>query len=177
MCGRTSCHLPIDVLTRACAYQDRRGQQRLPEWRDPDKYCPSYKSPQSNSPVLLSQLHFEKDADSSERIIAPMRWGLIPSWFKESDPSKLQFNTTNCRSDTIMEKRSFKDLMQVEVLLLQAIRICTPITLMSTAQMAVYVTSITNHQNPFSFGNAVPGLDLPLVCHQERHPGPLRAAP
>uniref|UniRef100_A0A2K5NC00 Abasic site processing protein HMCES n=1 Tax=Cercocebus atys TaxID=9531 RepID=A0A2K5NC00_CERAT len=109
MCGRTSCHLPRDVLTRACAYQDRRGQQRLPEWRDPDKYCPSYnKSPQSNSPVLLSRLHFEKDADSSERIIAPMRWGLVPSWFKESDPSKLQFNTTNCRSDTIMEKRSFK---------------------------------------------------------------------
>uniref|UniRef100_G1RWQ8 Abasic site processing protein HMCES n=1 Tax=Nomascus leucogenys TaxID=61853 RepID=G1RWQ8_NOMLE len=109
MCGRTSCHLPREVLTRACAYQDRRGQQRLPEWRDPDKYCPSYnKSPQSNSPVLLSRLHFEKDADSSERIIAPMRWGLVPSWFKESDPSKLQFNTTNCRSDTIMEKRSFK---------------------------------------------------------------------
>uniref|UniRef100_A0A2K6MZ77 Abasic site processing protein HMCES n=1 Tax=Rhinopithecus bieti TaxID=61621 RepID=A0A2K6MZ77_RHIBE len=109
MCGRTSCHLPRDVLTRACAYQDRRGQQRLPEWRDPDKYCPSYnKSPQSDSPVLLSRLHFEKDADSSERIIAPMRWGLVPSWFKESDPSKLQFNTTNCRSDTMMEKRSFK---------------------------------------------------------------------
>ncbi|PNJ37024.1 HMCES isoform 1, partial [Pongo abelii] len=61
MCGRTSCHLPRDVLTRACAYQDRRGQQRLPEWRDPDKYCPSYnKSPQSNSPVLLSRLHFVK---------------------------------------------------------------------------------------------------------------------
>ncbi|XP_015973905.1 abasic site processing protein HMCES isoform X1 [Rousettus aegyptiacus] len=109
MCGRTSCHLPRDVLTRACAYQDRQGQQRLPEWRDPDKYDPSYnKSPQSNSPVLLSRLHFEKDADSSERIIAPMRWGLVPSWFKEDDPSKLQFNTANCRSDTIMEKRSFK---------------------------------------------------------------------
>lgn len=37
-----------------------------------------------------------------------MRWGLVPSWFKENDPSKLQFNTTNCRSDTIMEKQSFK---------------------------------------------------------------------
>ncbi|KAL2807120.1 abasic site processing protein HMCES isoform a [Daubentonia madagascariensis] len=109
MCGRTSCHLPRDALTRACAYQDRQGQQRLPDWRDPDKYCPSYnKSPQSSSPVLLSRLHFEKGADSSERIIAPMRWGLVPSWFKEGDPSKLQFNTTNCRSDTIMEKRSFK---------------------------------------------------------------------
>ncbi|CAO2605805.1 Abasic site processing protein HMCES [Lemmus lemmus] len=109
MCGRTSCHLPRDVLTRACAYHDRQGRRRLPEWRDPDKYCPSYnKSPQSSSPVLLSRLHFEKDADSSEQIIIPMRWGLVPSWFKESDPSKLQFNTTNCRSDTILEKQSFK---------------------------------------------------------------------
>ncbi|XP_036987562.2 abasic site processing protein HMCES isoform X5 [Artibeus jamaicensis] len=109
MCGRTSCHLPRDVLTRACAYQDRQGQQRLPEWRHPDKYCPSYNnSPQSNSPVLLSRMHFEKSADSSERVIAPMRWGLVPSWFKEGDPSKLQFNTSNCRSDTIMEKPSFK---------------------------------------------------------------------
>ncbi|XP_002917685.1 abasic site processing protein HMCES [Ailuropoda melanoleuca] len=109
MCGRTSCHLPKDVLARACAYRDRQGRQRLPEWKDPDKYCPSYnKSPQSSSPVLLSRLHFEKGADSSERIIAPMRWGLVPSWFKESDPSKLKFNTSNCRSDTIMEKRSFK---------------------------------------------------------------------
>lgn len=109
MCGRTSCHLPLDVLTRACAYRDRRGRPRLPEWREPDKYCPSYnKSPQSHSPVLLSRLHFEKDADSSERIIAPMRWGLVPFWFKENDPSKLQFSTINCRSDTMMEKKSFK---------------------------------------------------------------------
>uniref|UniRef100_A0A8C9EGG4 Abasic site processing protein HMCES n=1 Tax=Phocoena sinus TaxID=42100 RepID=A0A8C9EGG4_PHOSS len=109
MCGRTSCHLSKEVLTRACAYRDRQGQRRLPEWRDPDRYCPSYnKSPQSSSPVLLSRLHVEKGADSSERVIAPMRWGLVPSWFKEADPSKLQFNTSNCRSDTMMEKRSFK---------------------------------------------------------------------
>ncbi|XP_055413844.1 abasic site processing protein HMCES [Bubalus kerabau] len=109
MCGRMSCHLPTEVLARACAYRDRQGHQRLPEWRDPDRYCPSYnKSPRSSSPVLLSRLHLEKDADSSERIIAPMRWGLVPYWFREADPSKLQINTSNCRSDTIMEKRSFK---------------------------------------------------------------------
>lgn len=61
MCGRTSCHLPRDALTRACAYLDRQGRRQLPQWRDPDKYCPSYnKSPQSSSPVLLSRLHFEK---------------------------------------------------------------------------------------------------------------------
>lgn len=109
MCGRTSCHLPWDVLARACAYRDRGGRQRLPDWRQPEKYCPSYnQSPHSCSPVLLSRLHLEKGVDSSERVIAPMRWGLVPSWFKEGDPSKLQFNTTNCRSDTILEKRSFK---------------------------------------------------------------------
>ncbi|KAB0370556.1 hypothetical protein FD755_016965 [Muntiacus reevesi] len=89
MCGWTSCHLPKEVLARACAYRDRQGHQRLPEWRDPDRYCPSYnKSPRSNSP----------DTDSSEQIIAPMRWGLVPYWFKEADLS----------NDTIMEKRSFK---------------------------------------------------------------------
>lgn len=61
MCGRTSCHLPRDALTRACAYRDRRGQPRLPAWRHPDRYRPSYnRSPQSDSPVLLSRLHFEK---------------------------------------------------------------------------------------------------------------------
>ncbi|XP_075852043.1 abasic site processing protein HMCES isoform X2 [Microcebus murinus] len=49
-----------------------------------------------------------EEADPSERVIAPMRWGLVPSWFKERDPRSLQFNTTNCRSDTILEKRSFK---------------------------------------------------------------------
>uniref|UniRef100_A0A9L0S1L2 Abasic site processing protein HMCES n=1 Tax=Equus caballus TaxID=9796 RepID=A0A9L0S1L2_HORSE len=72
MCGRISCHLPRDVLTRACAYRNRQGERRLPEWRDADKYCPSYnKSPRSSSPVLLSRLHFEKathinDSASSE---------------------------------------------------------------------------------------------------------------
>uniref|UniRef100_A0A452F5S9 Nucleoporin 210 n=1 Tax=Capra hircus TaxID=9925 RepID=A0A452F5S9_CAPHI len=52
-----------------------------------------------------------------------------------------------------------QDLVEVEVLLLQAVRIRTPITRMRTGtQMPVYVTGITNNQNPFSFGNAVPGL-------------------
>jgi hypothetical protein len=61
MCGRTSCHLPRDVLTRACAYRDPQGQLRLPRWRDPDQYRPSYnQSPQARGPVLLSRLHVDK---------------------------------------------------------------------------------------------------------------------
>nr|XP_031326875.1 nuclear pore membrane glycoprotein 210 isoform X4 [Camelus dromedarius] len=52
-----------------------------------------------------------------------------------------------------------QDLVEVEVLLLQAVRIRAPITRMRTGtQMPVYVTGISNNQNPFSFGNAVPGL-------------------
>uniref|UniRef100_G3SLU3 Nucleoporin 210 n=1 Tax=Loxodonta africana TaxID=9785 RepID=G3SLU3_LOXAF len=52
-----------------------------------------------------------------------------------------------------------QDRVEVEVLLLQAVRIRAPITRMRTGtQMPVYITGITSSQNPFSFGNAVPGL-------------------
>ncbi|XP_058422644.1 nuclear pore membrane glycoprotein 210-like isoform X2 [Diceros bicornis minor] len=52
-----------------------------------------------------------------------------------------------------------QDLVEVEVLLLQAVRIRAPITRMRTGtQMPVYITGITNDQNPFSFGDAMPGL-------------------
>lgn len=52
-----------------------------------------------------------------------------------------------------------QDIVEVEVLQLRAVRIRAPITRMRTGtQMPVYITGITNNQNPFSFGNAVPGL-------------------
>lgn len=63
MCGRTACTLAPDEVSRACLYRDRRGRRRQPRWRDGDqeKYRPSYnKSPQSMSPVLVSQRHFDE---------------------------------------------------------------------------------------------------------------------
>ncbi|XP_075430653.1 abasic site processing protein HMCES [Ascaphus truei] len=111
MCGRTACTLAPDDVSKACAYQDKQGRRTCPKWRDGDcdRYQPSYnKSPQSNSPVLLSLKHFQKDAESSERVLAAMRWGLVPSWFSEGDPSKMQYKTTNCRSDTITERSLYK---------------------------------------------------------------------
>ncbi|XP_054834669.1 abasic site processing protein HMCES [Eublepharis macularius] len=108
MCGRTAVSLGADGIRRACAYHDKQGRQQHPEWKNADKYSPSYnKCPQSNNPVLLSRQHFEKDS-SSERVLVAMRWGLVPGWFKEDDPSKMQYNTSNCRSDTMMEKLSYK---------------------------------------------------------------------
>ncbi|XP_028680566.1 abasic site processing protein HMCES isoform X2 [Erpetoichthys calabaricus] len=64
MCGRTACTLAPEEIRRACRYLDRQGRHRTPQWRDGDqnKYAPSYnKSPQSNSPVLVSQRHFQKE--------------------------------------------------------------------------------------------------------------------
>ncbi|NWV97232.1 HMCES protein, partial [Machaerirhynchus nigripectus] len=109
MCGRTACSLAADNLRRACAYRDRRGQHRQPEWVRGERYQPSYnKGPQSSGPVLLSRRHLDQDADSSERVLMDMRWGLVPSWFKQVNPSKLQFKTSNCRSDTMLSKCSYK---------------------------------------------------------------------
>ncbi|KAK2862476.1 hypothetical protein Q5P01_002009 [Channa striata] len=112
MCGRTACTLAPDELRRACTYRDRRGRRRLPRWRDgdADKYRPTYNSsPQSTSPVLLSHRHFDQNAPVDECVLASMRWGLIPSWFKEDDPSKMRFSTSNCRSENILEKKSYKE--------------------------------------------------------------------
>ncbi|XP_044079467.1 abasic site processing protein HMCES [Siniperca chuatsi] len=112
MCGRTACTLAPDELSRACSYKNRRGRRRQPRWRDgdADKYQPSYnKSPHSLNPVLLSQRHFDKNAPADEFVLASMRWGLVPAWFKENDPSKMHYNTSNCRSENILEKKSYKD--------------------------------------------------------------------
>ncbi|XP_055365032.1 abasic site processing protein HMCES isoform X2 [Betta splendens] len=112
MCGRTACTLAPDEVRRACAFGKRGGQRRLPRWRDGDaeKYRPSYnKTPQSTSPVLLPQRHFDKNAPEDEYVLASMRWGLIPAWFRENDPSKMQYSTSNCRSENILEKKSYKD--------------------------------------------------------------------
>ncbi|XP_061640655.1 abasic site processing protein HMCES isoform X2 [Phyllopteryx taeniolatus] len=114
MCGRTACTLAPDEVTRACSYRNRRGERRQPGWKegDADKYRPSYnKSPQSMSPVLLSHRHFDKNAPVDECILASMRWGLVPSWFKENDPSKMQYSTSNCRSENILQKKSYKETL------------------------------------------------------------------
>lgn len=49
-----------------------------------------------------------QDAPVDKRVLASMRWGLVPSWFKEDDPSKMRYSTSNCRSENILEKKSYK---------------------------------------------------------------------
>ncbi|KAM4571950.1 nuclear pore membrane glycoprotein 210 isoform 2-T2 [Fundulus diaphanus] len=52
-----------------------------------------------------------------------------------------------------------QDQVEVEVVVLTAIRIRAPVTRIKTgAQMPVYVMGLTNSQTPFSFGSVLPGL-------------------
>ncbi|CAN0189017.1 unnamed protein product [Lampetra planeri] len=108
MCGRTACPLPAGQVSRACTYRDRRGRRTVPAWRDGDatKYRPSFnKSPSTFCPVLVSKRHFCQDAEPGERVLAAMRWGLVPLWSRE--PSST-YSMNNCRSDTMTEKKSYQ---------------------------------------------------------------------
>lgn len=49
-----------------------------------------------------------QDAPEDKRVLASMRWGLIPSWFRGSSPKQMQYSTSNCRSENILEKKSYK---------------------------------------------------------------------
>ncbi|NWT06356.1 HMCES protein, partial [Mionectes macconnelli] len=122
MCGRTGGALGADNRGGACAYRDRRGRGGQPEWVRGGRYQPSYnKGPGGSGPVLLGGGHLHQwlwggmflclvggDADSSERVLMDMRWGLVPSWFKNDDPSKLQWGGSNCRSEGGLKKSSYK---------------------------------------------------------------------
>ena len=73
----------------------------IDEWQD-DNYEPSFNiAPTQNCPVLIST--------ENSRIIKSMKWGLVPNWSKNrSIGSKM----INARSETILEKVSFKNLIR-----------------------------------------------------------------
>lgn len=81
-------------------------------------YQPSYNlGPTMVSPVMILSNHLigvktepkltEEFIDSKERVLVPMKWGLIPSWWK-NDPTQLQNKTINCKSETMTSKPSYR---------------------------------------------------------------------
>ncbi|KAM7451134.1 hypothetical protein ABFA07_001203 [Porites harrisoni] len=113
MCGRTACTLAPDEIPKACRYKGKDGKTQEPQWRDGGSgatYYPSHNiSPQSFTPVLLSSQHFNDVASEAvpERVLQPMRWGLIPSWF-HGNPKEFSYNMSNARSDSLLDKKSFR---------------------------------------------------------------------
>ena len=48
-------------------------------------------------------------ASSGRRLLAPMRWGLVPSWYKTPSDGPL---ILNARSDTVAEKPAFREAIR-----------------------------------------------------------------
>lgn len=112
MCGRTACTLAPDDLVRACRFRNRQGHYQRPVWKDPpggQQYYPSHNiAPASHTPILLSSKHYSGELDEiSERVVQPMKWGLVPKWHK-GDPYKLEYETNNCRSEGMLTRRTYK---------------------------------------------------------------------
>ena len=87
MCGRV--HLPDD-------YSEIQLDLFKDIWRD----TPSRRwnvPPTSLLPVVTSA--------NGQRILEPMRWGLIPSWSKDE---KIGFSTFNARADSVGTKPTFR---------------------------------------------------------------------
>lgn len=73
----------------------------IEDWNESSEYTPSYNiAPTDISPILRSS--------SEKRSIKMMRWGLIPSWAKDT---KFAAKMINARSETLREKPSYRNLL------------------------------------------------------------------
>jgi putative SOS response-associated peptidase YedK len=87
MCGRYSLTTPVEAVGRLFEVAER---PNLP---------PRYNiAPSQQAPVVRA------DA-AGGRVLAPMRWGLIPSWAKEA---KIGYRMINARAETVAEKPAFR---------------------------------------------------------------------
>lgn len=107
-----------------------------PVWRNEyncgREYKPSHNiAPTDITPVLISAAHFDTDetiesnqfpefdedddnqsegGDSSDQMLVPMLWGMIPFWHDSSlDYRKHGLTTNNCRLETMLESKLYKN--------------------------------------------------------------------
>ncbi len=72
----------------------------IEEWEAPEEYAPSYNiSPSQKTPILR---------DAGCRSVKQMKWGLIPSWAKDTS---MGLKLINARSESLLEKPSFQHLV------------------------------------------------------------------
>jgi putative SOS response-associated peptidase YedK len=87
-------------------------KQRIAEWMeahdggvlDDSFFAPSYNAaPQTFQPVV------RLDAETGERELTVMRWGLVPHWAKDA---KMAFNTINAKAETITTSPTYREAMK-----------------------------------------------------------------
>jgi putative SOS response-associated peptidase YedK len=88
MCGRLTLTHPAEALARLFAATLEAGLPPVPQYN----VCPT-----AVVPVVTSE---------AGRRLRPMRWGLIPPWYKSPTDGPL---IINARSDTVAEKPAFRE--------------------------------------------------------------------
>lgn len=120
MCGRFALWLENEKICSKCTYKPQnkhnidKNVYETPQWLDVFDnlaYKPSYNiCPDRLCPVLTLNKHFKhkkiENVMNTERVIVPMKWGLVPNWAKKDASS--QFRTINSRSETIHTKPAFR---------------------------------------------------------------------
>lgn len=81
-----------------------------------DKYNKTVAQPELLHPIFFaSGFTFPQWPIVSNRPqIEFMQWGLLPSWLRDQDPKTFATNTLNAKSETILEKASFKHLVATQ---------------------------------------------------------------
>ena len=88
MCGRYMITSPFEAMARLF--------EAAPSELGPDVPRPNV-SPTQKVPVAVSH--------EGDRVLAPMRWGFVPHWYKTPNDGPLLFNA---RAETIAEKPAFR---------------------------------------------------------------------
>lgn len=123
MCGRTACTLAPDEVCKACSVQkvgaDGRKCYQPLAWKEhpgdhfyspstnmaPTRYTPVIISEQQNHGVKRLQ---DGEEQPSQRIIQPMKWGLIPPFYKGPTATGHGYSTNNSRLEDVETKSSYK---------------------------------------------------------------------
>lgn len=100
MCGRFAITLPHDAMARAFAAQPANDLPSVPDYN----VCPT------NSVTCVT-------AGSGTRLLAQMRWGFIPHWYKHESDGPLLINA---RAETIATKPAFADAVRARRCLIPA---------------------------------------------------------
>lgn len=115
MCGRTCLTLePNEICT--CCSRDNKPLKWRPEYNLGRKYeghidGKGYNTtPQDITPVLASNAHFD-EVPSSDTVVVPMMWGLIPRWHK-GDYRKHGLTTNNCRLEDLSKSKLYLPLLK-----------------------------------------------------------------
>jgi putative SOS response-associated peptidase YedK len=93
-------------------YGIRADKQRIAEWmqtHNTDVFDDSYLVPSYNVAPQSSQPVVRLSAETAERELTVMRWGLIPFWARDG---KMAFNTINAKAETITTSPTYREAIK-----------------------------------------------------------------